>query len=483
MRIDITHAAVRTVALLAAIGIAAVSCGDKSTTTGTESGTTTAVNTTTTPTTVADTTTSAVTSTSSAPTTTEAKPSRPTPYWDVPDGIEVAVASQDGLHLLRGNDDRIVHPGLFGRVVAEPTGDGWFVQADSATIRHIGDDGSDAVVVSAAGGSLLQLHDAGMVDGQVTVFYNVNLMRSGFGDLESLDELFAVNLATGERRKVTDVGGWETSIEVKYGDGNLVGIWASEALVEPWSVELGGRLDSIDVAPLGLAKSYADDLESPRALAISADGSRVSWVSWNIPDGQFVSQRLVSANTDGSDMREFTLPEGPGLVSDIDDQGDYLVAGSWRFGDGGRTPAALIDADTGGMLVLPVEGPAAAWGQWTEPPQWAIPSPVTEDITEEIRALEPQWTGAPFTYAEALTDLLIGDDTEGECASTARNFPNYGPGDGPFYIELRQFCDDSVAGSLYEVVVVGPQPDGSLTGGATRRTLCRRGVTTDGLCV
>ncbi|MEP7202982.1 MAG: hypothetical protein ABI894_10250 [Ilumatobacteraceae bacterium] len=40
----------------------------------------------------------------------------------------------------------------------------------------------------------------------------------------------------------------------------------------------------------------------------------------------------------------------------------------------------------------------------------------------------------------------------------------------------------SVAGALYEVTVVGPQPDGSITGNATRRTLCWRGVTADGLC-
>ena len=46
-----------------------------------------------------------------------------------------------------------------------------------------------------------------------------------------------------------------------------------------------------------------------------------------------------------------------------------------------------------------------------------------------------------------------------------------------------QSCDDSVAGDWYEVTVVGPQPDGSLTGGASRRILCWRGVTPDGLCV
>jgi hypothetical protein len=403
----------------------------------------------------------------------------------VPSGIEVAVAAYDGLHLLTGSDDRIIKTGVFDKVVADPTGDGWFVQEASTTIRRVRDDGSDEVVLEAANTTSLQLHDAGVVDGDVTVFYNVNLVRSGFGDPEVLDQLYALDLATGERHKIADVGGWETSIDVKYGGGNLLGIWASEAMVNPWSVDLGGNPDPVDVTRVGLTTQYTDDPAAPRALGISADGSRVTWVAWNIPDEQFVSQRLVSANADGSDRREFTLPEGPARADDIVDRGDYVVAGTWRFGDGGRSPTALIDAHTGGMLVLPVEGPAAAWGQWITSPQWPIPSSVTEDITEQIRALEPQWTGGQpdVQYEDALAQLLVAGDGDGECASTARTFPNYSPGDGPFYIELRQFCDDSGAGVWYEVSVVGPMPDGSLTGRATRRSLCRRGVAQDGLCV
>ena len=87
------------------------------------------------------------------------------------------------------------------------------------------------------------------------------------------------------------------------------------------------------------------------------------------------------------------------------------------------------------------------------------------------------------TFAEALAQVLLGDEGEGECASLARTFPDYSIGDGWFYIELRQFCDDSGAGYLYAVSSIVGMPDGSVTGGATRRVLCRRGVTTDGLCV
>ncbi len=139
------------------------------------------------------------------------------------------------------------------------------------------------------------------------------------------------------------------------------------------------------------------------------------------------------------------------------------------------------------MLVLPIGGPAAASGQWRQSPQWPIASPVTEDVTAQIHALEPQWADGRdnFDYAKALTDLLLADeaDSTDECTSTARIFPNTGLGDGPFYIEMRQFCDDAVAGVWYEVVIVGPQPDGSLTGGASRRALCWRGVNPDGVCV
>jgi hypothetical protein len=111
---------------------------------------------------------------------------------------------------------------------------------------------------------------------------------------------------------------------------------------------------------------------------------------------------------------------------------------------------------------------------------------VTNDITEQIKALEPQWTGAQTNgdYAQALADVLLGQETGAdECASKARTFPDTSIGDGAFYIEMRQFCDDSVAGDWYEVYVLGPMPDGSITGGATRRILCWRGVTPDGLCV
>lgn len=499
MGIDVTHAAVRRVALLAVIGIVAVSCGAKSTTTGSEPGISVAVDTIAAASTTMPETTTPAESTTSAPTTTVAtKPAQPAPYWAIPNGMEVAVAATDGLHLLTGNDDRIISPGVFEDVVAEPAGDGWLVQewpasmfdagsgdqATPSTIRRIGDDGNDEVVLTAEAGTYLQLHDAGMVDGRATVFYNVNLLRTGFEDPQILDELYALDLVTGESSKITDVGGWEMGVDVRYGGGNLIGMWGSEATVKPWSVDLAGHLDPIDVERAGLATIYSDDPAAPVSLAISADGARLSWVSWNITtDGQFVSQRLVAADTDGSNRREFTLPAGPALVTDIVDQGDYLVAGSGRYGDGGRTPGALVDAETGGMLVLPVEGPAAAWGQWAESPRWAIVSPVAEDVTAEIRALEPQWTGGQLPFEEALADVLVGDDGGGECASTARSFPNYGQGDGPFYVELRQFCDDSVAGSWYEVTIVGPMLDGSLTGGATRRTLCWRGVTPEGVCV
>jgi hypothetical protein len=274
-------------------------------------------------------------------------------------------------------------------------------------------------------------------------------------------------------------------VSVSYGGGILAGVWGSEAQVKPWSVDLRGNLDPVDVEQVGLETFYPDSLEepaAPTALTISADGARITWVSRNRADGIDVNQHVVIVDRDGSNRHEFTLPVAPTRVYGLTDRGQYLVAGSL-----GSEPSALVDTETGGLLVLPLAGPAAATGQWTESPQWPIPSSVTEDVTQEIRSQEPQWaTGhAGSDYAQALADLLVTNDANStdECTSTARTFPNTTSGDGPFSIELRQFCDDSVAGAWYDVTLVGPQPDGSITGGATRRTLCWRAVSPDGLCV
>ena len=278
------------------------------------------------------------------------------------------------------------------------------------------------------------------------------------------------DLDSGERHKITDVGGWEAGVNLTYGGGILAGIWGSEATVEPWSVDLDGNLQPIDVEPLGLQLSYSDDPAAPLGLTISADGLRLAWVTRDVDDVRQLNQRLIISNADGTNRREFVVPNGPTEIRDLVDRGDYLVL------TGIQTPSSLIDAETGGMLTLPIVGPAAAAGEWGESPRWAIPGAVAEDVTDEIRALEPQWETAAEPDA-ALAELLLGDDGGGECASLVRSFPESGSGDGPFYVELRQFCDDSVAGALYEVTVPWQ------VGGATRRTLCLRGVTTDGLCV
>lgn len=493
MPINATHtAAARSLVLLAALALLAVSCGDKSDTVSTQPVDTAPLDTT------APATTLPPASTTTTPqiTTTTTMPARVAAIWAIPDGIEVAVAGEDGLHLLTGSDDRIISADVFADVVADPRGDGWLV-VDSRdfedtttppTIRRIGNDGGDEVVLTAEAGTYLQLHDAGVVDGRATLFYNVNLLRE-VPQVEVLDELHSLDLDTGDRHKITDVGGWETAVNITYGGGILAGIWSSEVLVKPWSVDLDGNLDPIDFPQVGLATEYVDDPAAPAALAIAADGAWLTWATRVLtandqatpvltPNDQNATQQLVIASTDGANRREFTLPAGPTVVSEIVDRGDYVVASGH-----GPTTGALIDTETGGMLLLPVDGPVAATGQWSQPPQWAIPSPVAEDVTQQIRDLEPQWSGGQTPDVDALAQALLADDGEGECASLARTFISSNGFNGPFYIELRQFCDDSGAGALYQVVAVGPQPDGSITSQATRRVLCRRGVTTDGLCV
>jgi hypothetical protein len=482
LRIDDIRMFLRRASYLVAAGFVAVSCGDPSDTVSTQPSVTGPADTTIAETTIAAQTTAAATSTTAASTTTTAStvPARTRSIWSIPDGIEVAVAGEDGLHLLTGSDDRILSGDRFADVVADPAGDGWLVSDwfefnDSAaprSIRRIGNDGSDTVIATPEDGAFLQLHDAGIVDNHATVFFSVNLFRE-MPQYEVLDQLFAMDLVTGEGRKITDVGGWEMGVNLTYGGGMLAGVWSSEATVTPWSVDLAGNLDPIDVERVGLEKVYSDVPGGPSSLAIAADGSRLTWVT---PPDQFDGLQLVSVAIDGTDRREFTLPPGPALQWGLTDRGDYVVLGA------GDTASALVDIETGGMLLLPVDGAAAAAGQWSEPPRWAIPSPVTDDATQEIKDRESEWAPGGVADEQSLADALVADDGGGECASQARAFPSNGLG-GPFYIELRQFCDDSVAGALYEVTVVQPQADGTITGSATRRTLCSRGVTTEGLCV
>lgn len=465
-----------------------VSCGESSKTSETpppsvtEAAETTAASTTTATETTPPPTT---TPTTDAPTTTAAPSPVTAPYWAVPAGMEVAVAGSDGLHLLTGNDDRILSPDAYSDVAADPTGDGWFVNLPEA-IHHISDDGTDEVVVAAEEGTWLQLHDVGMVDGNVTVFYNINRPHEGASDT-TLDEVYASDLVTGTAYKIAEAGGWEAGVNLRFGGGVLVGLLQAEARTVPWSYDLTGQDGVIDMQAAGLATDYNDDPAGPQALTISPDGNRLSWSQWNVTDeGQYVSQQLVISTIDGASRQEYTLPAGPARAGFLRDLGDYIVASSAQIGDVSETPGVLVDVDTGGILVLPIAGPAAATGTWIESPRWAIPGPVTNDITDQIRALEPQWAGPQSNgnYAEAIAALLLAQETgTDECASTARTFPATGLGDAPFYIELRQFCDDSGAGDWYEITIVGPQPDGSLTGGASRRILCWRGVTPDGLCV
>ena len=472
--------------MLVALALIASSCGGRSATTSSETSVTTAIDTTagTTSTTVAS--TEAPTTTSAPESTTAPKPERPTRFWDVPDGIEVAVTSADGLHLLTGDADTVINPEVFEDIAADPTGDGWFVE-EPASIHHIADDGTDKVVVTAKEGTSLQLHDVGLVGDHVTIFYNINRPHDGVTD-DGNDAITATDLVTGATGKINEAGGWESTVSFNFGGGNLVGVLSSEGTASPLSFALNGNLDPVDLHQVGLDPDY-DFPRGPRAMTVSPDGARLSWITWNMTEdnGNLLSYQLTIVGIDGSSRRQFVLPNGPTRPDSLDDHGDYIVASSREVGDSQATPAALIDTGTGGMLVLPLAGSAAASGHWSESPQWPIPSPVTEDATQQVHALEPQWADGRdnFDYAKALTDLLLADqaDSTDECASIARSFPATGLGDGPFYIEMRQFCDDSVAGSWYEVTIVGPQPDGSLTGGASRRTLCARGVSPDGICV
>ncbi len=289
--------------------------------------------------------------------------------------MKVAVAGADGVHLLTGNDDRIINPGVFEDIAADPNGRGWFAQ-DLATIRHISDDGSDEVVVTAEPDTWLQLHDVGLVDGHMTVFYNVNRPHNGATD-DTSDEVFAMDLLTGESRKIADAGGWESSVELNFGGGVLVGLLSAEAQVYPHSLDLDGQPDVVDMQIVGLQDVYTDDPTAPWALTISSNGDRLSWVSPMMTEdgGNLVGYEVTIAPTDGSEPLMITLPAGPTLMNDLVDYGDYLLVDANPSGDIQATVGTLVDPASRGILVLPVAGPAAATGRWTRTTALGDPEP------------------------------------------------------------------------------------------------------------
>ena len=104
-------------------------------------------------------------------------------------------------------------------------------------------------------------------------------------------------------------------------DGTWLQLLSSEGTASPLSFDLAGHLDPVDLQLVGLDPNY-DFPRGPRALTVSPDGAWLSWITWNMTadEGNLLTYQLTSIGIDGSDRRQFTLPDGPTRADSLDDR-------------------------------------------------------------------------------------------------------------------------------------------------------------------
>jgi hypothetical protein len=111
----------------------------------------------------------------------------------------------------------------------------------------------------------------------------------------------------------------------------------------------------------------------------------------------------------------------------------------------------------------------------THPLQLAAP----EDATSEIQALVGS-PSPPITDTAELADLvahrLVTVDTSCELQPASQVIWRAPANPTLAAIELRFSCDDSVAGTWYEITMTGDDQAGFTIALATKQAICKRGV-------
>lgn len=282
---------------------------------------TTVADTTVPPTPAPTTTTTSTTTTTEAPTTTTTV--APTP--GLPAGLALTQAAADGVHALSGSDDQLV---AAERVqLAFAVGDGSFVVQNrtgrfgpggtnspaDTEIRRIGT--VNAIVVPAQTGQWNRLHDVEQIGGRPVALVSID---RGSTPEDTVEELFLVDLDTGERRLVATIGGWEAgTARLHLADGLIVGEWSSEAVTGPLLLDFDGN-PAIDPASVGLEEEYVDCADCPRRFAVSSTGDRLAWVERGIV--------VVYDLPAGRRAAEFSLGSVPSVAVDaVEIAGDAVV--------------------------------------------------------------------------------------------------------------------------------------------------------------
>ena len=289
------------------------------------------------------------------------------PDVDVPpleDGFPTLVAGAGGVHFVTAAVDLVWTTAPMAAAVQAPDGS---VIAQRATgvggpgLHEMGD--TVPLRIAAYGAEPVNLfdqlipagdvvagwytiHDATTVGGRPLLLLERQHDQSA--GLESAQgELFTLDLETGEMVTVLeDFGGWESgSSRLHLSEtGLVVGERFDEVVRSFFAVALDGGW-APTAADLGVAASYGDCTDCPRAFTITRDGSRLAWL-----DG--TSLHVVP--TTGGDMHlTIDLGEAGVGVADLDLHGGYVVLTYGFAWQPEVPPAVVIILTTGEEYELP----------------------------------------------------------------------------------------------------------------------------------
>lgn len=290
------------------------------------------------------------------PPVTPAKPTTTTTVATItiPLDRRLVVASDSGIVELDGASSNTVFAGSWavavtlgdGSVVAQQVWPGYGQMGDTTIYRVA--NGTESVLVAPTDptNEWIRLHDIVSLGGNDAVLYSV---KSGTGFDEALEELFLVDVVTGVSRSLGVIGGWEDGPSRLSIGGDLV---VGETFTQIESAPFIRRVDSTSVDPgtFGLATSYPDCPECPRAFAIDEKGDRVVWVEQDL---------LVVVDTStGERVAEVRMTDGLGRDVDSLDIVDSTILVNVYDRDSGVLGRAYVFGFDGTSTRLSVAGSA-----------------------------------------------------------------------------------------------------------------------------
>jgi DNA-binding cell septation regulator SpoVG len=252
-----------------------------------------------------------------------------------------------------------------GRVIVQRhaghgEGRGW-TDADTAPLV-LAEDGSLTSLFGTVdwdGGVVL--HDIEVVDGRRLLLFSLQVAMANPDTAN--ETLYVVDLESGERTQIDQVGGWEAGTGRLHlaTNGLIAGQFQAEATHGPLFRAVPASpaeqlLASASPAPLQLEESYSDCTDCPNAFTVSPDGTKVAWLD----GGELVVVELLAAGA-GPEQR-FTLDPavGSGNVRDLDFDPTRFVLSYWP-GEATPAPVMLLAGDPSGDPEA-LEGVAATLG-------------------------------------------------------------------------------------------------------------------------